>query len=219
MAAPSQPAPRRDSRRAAKAAAAVVTPDKDSHAGGPFGLRVRLRDTGELYSVAECRAGTRVKELKTALELVAGIPTEFQRLSYLDEGDMPDESTLRFNDVVPGGTVTLTVWRQGGWAELVRAAAAGDVPRLQSLLPRGSSLCASRDCGAAPEMTAWQARRAFSALFISAHRGHLPAVRFLLHNGKSRRALQRPSSHCRRGGLLCRQVRGATRYISHSGDP
>lgn len=41
-------------------------------------------------------------------------------------GDMLDEGTLRFHDVVPGGVISLNIWRYDGWIELVAAAAEGD---------------------------------------------------------------------------------------------
>lgn len=37
-----------------------------------------------------------------------------------------DDTTLKFHDVVPGGVISLSVWRYDGWMELVLAAVEGD---------------------------------------------------------------------------------------------
>ncbi|MBN3298121.1 ANR60 protein, partial [Amia calva] len=109
---------------------------------------------------------------------------------------MPEESTLRYNDVVPGGTLTLTVWHYGGWAELVKAAAGGDERRLQSLVWES-------DTGKAG------GQRAFSALFITAHRGHLMALRLLLHGG----ANVKMQTRLGRGPLHVAAAQGRTQCV------
>ncbi|MGH0181424.1 UNVERIFIED_CONTAM: hypothetical protein FKN15_006983 [Acipenser sinensis] len=50
-------------------------------------LYTRFEDTGELFKLPPCRGQTLIGELKDILELVAGIPSNLQRLSYLDEGN------------------------------------------------------------------------------------------------------------------------------------
>lgn len=45
-----------------------------------------------------------------------------------------DDTTLKFHDVVPGGVVSLCVWRYDGWMELVLAAAEGDPSKVFSRL-------------------------------------------------------------------------------------
>ena len=37
-----------------------------------------------------------------------------------------EESTLRYNDIVPGTVLTVGVWPYNGWPELVTAAASGN---------------------------------------------------------------------------------------------
>lgn len=37
------------------------------------------------------------------------------------------------NDIVPGGTITMRVWRQDGWGHLVAAAAKGDTMKVDSI--------------------------------------------------------------------------------------
>ncbi|OXB59326.1 hypothetical protein ASZ78_011859 [Callipepla squamata] len=92
----------------------------------PLGIQLRLAETNELFSLPQCHNDLTLKKLKSDLELLTGIPFHFQRLHYLDEIDLPDNSTLMDNDTVPGGTITMRIWRQDGWGHLVAAAAGGD---------------------------------------------------------------------------------------------
>ncbi|XP_031674878.1 ankyrin repeat domain-containing protein 60-like [Oncorhynchus kisutch] len=138
-----------------------------------------------MFVVPDCHHNMRIRELKNTMELVVGIPTDFQRVCYLDNGDLCDDTTIHCNDIVPGTTVTLMIWPYDGWAELVIAAATGNVFKLKSVMskpapPRSSHLSAMGSMSGAPS---WLSHRLFSALFISAHRGHMPAVRFLLQQG------------------------------------
>lgn len=43
-----------------------------------------------------------------------------------------DDTTLKFHDVVPGGIISLCVWRYDGWMELVLAAVEGDPSKVFS---------------------------------------------------------------------------------------
>ncbi|XP_078506598.1 ankyrin repeat domain-containing protein 60 [Lissotriton helveticus] len=156
-----------------------------SRGGRHYTVTVRLEASGELFSLPGCSPQTRLRELKERLETVAGVPAELQRLSYLDEGDMPNESTFKFNDIVPGGTITLRLWSQDGWKDLVQAAAEGDIMKLQRLgVTKDSKYnTPNSECLTPNQRLAWIARRAFVALYVSAHRGHLQLVKFLLENG------------------------------------
>ncbi|XP_055726206.1 uncharacterized protein LOC129816050 [Salvelinus fontinalis] len=51
-----------------------------------FSLGARLRETGEMFVVPDCHHNMRIRELKNAMELVVGVPTDFQRVCYLDNG-------------------------------------------------------------------------------------------------------------------------------------
>ncbi|XP_064162161.1 ankyrin repeat domain-containing protein 60-like [Anguilla rostrata] len=148
-----------------------------------FSVRVRLHDTGELFLVPKCSFSMKIRELKNVLELVAGIPTDFQRLCYLDKGVLMDETSFRYNGIVPGSTLSLMIWPYSGWPELVKAAAAGSVNTLKSVVFKQAPFSSSKSNEAGSLAASWLSHRLFSALFISVHRGHLPAVRFLLQNG------------------------------------
>ena len=52
-----------------------------------FYLNARVRDTGEVFMVPNCHHNMTIRELKCALELAVGIPADFQRLCYLDQGN------------------------------------------------------------------------------------------------------------------------------------
>ncbi|XP_019477855.1 ankyrin repeat domain-containing protein 60 isoform X2 [Meleagris gallopavo] len=97
-----------------------------------FSFQLRLAETNEIFSLPQCQNDLTLKQLKSDLELLTGIPFHFQRLHYLDE-NLPDDSTLMDNDIVPGGTITMRVWRQDGWGHLVAAAAKGDTMKVDSI--------------------------------------------------------------------------------------
>lgn len=54
-------------------------------------------------------------------------------LFLLPTADLPDESTFQDNDIVPGGTITMHIWRQDGWGRLVAAAAKGETLKVDSI--------------------------------------------------------------------------------------
>ncbi|XP_072489544.1 ankyrin repeat domain-containing protein 60 isoform X2 [Notamacropus eugenii] len=127
----------------------------------PFSLRVRLEETGEIYRLSSCHGDTTVRELKEELDLMAGIPFHFQRLLYLDQGILMDDSTLGFHDIVPGGIISMCIWHHDGWQELVLAALEGD---------------ASANCLAKTPVGR-------TALHVAAAMGHINCINLLLEYG------------------------------------
>ncbi|XP_065421308.1 ankyrin repeat domain-containing protein 60 [Chrysemys picta bellii] len=169
-----------------------------------FSITLHLAETSETFPLAGCYSDLTVLKLKHHLELLTGIPLHFQRLQYLDEVDLPDESTFKYNDIVPGGTITIRIWRQDGWGLLVAAAAEGDITQVDSIafsvsicvmfsfifqlislgVTKGSTCNTPNSQLLRPEeKREWIAHRAFVALYVASHRGHIPAVEFLLENG------------------------------------
>ena len=73
-------------------------------------LNIHLRSTGERFQLQTINFDTRVRELKTILEIICGIPAHLQILSYLDEGSLVDSQKLRYYDPVPNCTFELDVW-------------------------------------------------------------------------------------------------------------
>ncbi|KAM4034933.1 ankyrin repeat domain-containing protein 60 [Anomaloglossus baeobatrachus] len=157
---------------------------------GPPGGRlvtvtVRLRETGETFCGVRCSPLWTVGEVKDRLELLAGIPRPLQTLSYLDEGDMPDSSTLKYNAVIPGGTLSMSVWQYDGLTDLVTCAAKGDLAKLIGVGVTPDSTYNTENSLRldAKQKKDWLATRAGIALYIAAHRGHLHIVRFLSRIG------------------------------------
>ncbi|NXK55027.1 ANR60 protein, partial [Chauna torquata] len=157
-----------------------------------FGVCLCLAETSELFSLPRCQNDLTLKKLKSHLQLLTGIPLHFQRLQYLDEsenlqllGNLPDDSTFKDNDIVPGGTITVRICRQDGWGRLVAAAAKGETVKL-------AHLGVTEDfAGTTPyaeilgpqQKKEWVAHRAFVALFVASHRGHVKTAKFLLRHG------------------------------------
>uniref|UniRef100_A0A2K6D2L1 Ankyrin repeat domain 60 n=1 Tax=Macaca nemestrina TaxID=9545 RepID=A0A2K6D2L1_MACNE len=152
-----------------------------------FFLRVRLEETGEIFRVANCRGDMTVRELKEELDLMVGIPFNLQRLQYLDEGVLMDDATLKFHDVVPGGIISLCIWRHDGWTELVLAAVEGDPSKLSCLGLTEDSFyrTANSEHFEGEKWKQWTSQRAFVALYVASHRGHSDAVQYLLEHGAS----------------------------------
>ncbi|NXG80375.1 ANR60 protein, partial [Baryphthengus martii] len=158
----------------------------------PCGLCVQLHlaETNEIFSLPQCQNDLTLKKLKSHLEWSTGIPVHFQRLQYLDEADLPDESTFQENDIVPDGTIPMRIWQQDGWGRLVAAAAKEETAKLahlgvtaafESTMPYAELL--------GPEQKKeWVAHRAFVALFVASHRGHVGTVSFLLRHGADLRS-------------------------------
>eukprot|EP00062_Callorhinchus_milii_P002926 gi/632939627/ref/XP_007910785.1/ PREDICTED: ankyrin repeat domain-containing protein 60 [Callorhinchus milii] len=150
-----------------------------------YNLKVRLQSTGELFWVKDSSDVMTITEMKSKLELVAGVPRKLQRLTYLDEGDLPDNTTLEYNDVVRRGTIIMKTWGQDGWDKILTAAAKGAVSQLSEMgVTKDSTFNTpnSRRMNAA-QREEWIAERASASLFIAAHRGHHSMVKFLLENG------------------------------------
>nr|XP_025041548.1 ankyrin repeat domain-containing protein 60 isoform X1 [Pelodiscus sinensis]XP_025041549.1 ankyrin repeat domain-containing protein 60 isoform X1 [Pelodiscus sinensis]XP_025041550.1 ankyrin repeat domain-containing protein 60 isoform X1 [Pelodiscus sinensis]XP_025041551.1 ankyrin repeat domain-containing protein 60 isoform X1 [Pelodiscus sinensis] len=150
-----------------------------------FSIKLHLVETSETFPLSGCYQGLTVRKLKHHLELLTGVPLHFQRLQYLDEVDLPDESTFKYNDIVPGGTIRISIWRQDDWGLLVAAAAEGDLAQLIGLgVVKGSESSTPNSQLMGPaERKEWIAHRAFVALYITSHRGHIDAIQFLLQNG------------------------------------
>ncbi|XP_030164952.1 ankyrin repeat domain-containing protein 60 [Lynx canadensis] len=150
-----------------------------------FILRVLLEETGEMFQVAHCHSDMTVRELKEELELVVGVPLDLQRLQYLDQGVLMDDTTLKFHDVVPGGIISLCIWHYDGWTELILAAVEGDLSKLSCLAVDEDSVyqtANSKHLGG-ERRKEWICQRAFVALYITSHRGHPDAVQHLLEHG------------------------------------
>ncbi|ETE66593.1 Ankyrin repeat domain-containing protein 60, partial [Ophiophagus hannah] len=95
-----------------------------------FNIKLQIIESDELFSLPECHRDLSIGKLKNRLELYVGIPVNFQRIQYLDEADLEDESTLRKHEIIPGGTLTMRIWPEDSWGQLVAAAASGKIKKV-----------------------------------------------------------------------------------------
>ena len=73
-------------------------------------FNVHLRSTGERFTLQTVHPDTKIRELKTILEIICGVPAHLQILSYLDEGTLQDSQKLKYYDPVPNCTFELDIW-------------------------------------------------------------------------------------------------------------
>ncbi|KAK3596887.1 hypothetical protein CHS0354_029074 [Potamilus streckersoni] len=147
-----------------------------------FNIFVRLF-TDEKFPLKNISGDMKIRELKEYMEFATGIPFNMQRISYLDDGDLLDSSDVRSNDIVPGATLQLRVWPM--WKELIEAAASNDIDWVFKL---GVTQPTDYRTPHSDYMTKrarkiWLEERAFLALFIAAHRGHIKLVKKLIDSG------------------------------------
>ncbi|XP_032897149.1 ankyrin repeat domain-containing protein 60 [Amblyraja radiata] len=152
-----------------------------------FDLRVHVEATGEKFRITECSNNMTIREMKSKLELITAIPTNYQRLYYIDEGEMPDNVTLKFNGIISGGIIRLKTWSQDGLDKLFEAAALGYMDELLALgVTKDSDYTTPNSKRMdAKAKAVWNSERNFVALLIAAHRGHVDIVRYLLKNGSN----------------------------------
>ncbi|XP_053402143.1 uncharacterized protein LOC128557808 isoform X2 [Mercenaria mercenaria] len=158
---------------------AQTTKDREKHA---FSIFVKLF-TGEKFPLKNISNEMKIQDLKTYMEFATGVPVHMQRISYLDDGELLDQTDIRSNDIVPGATLQMHVWPM--WKELIEACATNDVEWVFRL---GVTQPTSYHTPGSEYMTkrarkAWLQERAFLALFIAAHRGHDKLVRRLIEAG------------------------------------
>lgn len=73
-------------------------------------LNIHLRSTGERFKLTTVSFESKVRDLKTILEIICGVPAHLQILTYLDEGSLQDSQKLKYYDPVPNCTFELDVW-------------------------------------------------------------------------------------------------------------
>ncbi len=144
-------------------------------------LFVNVPLTREKFRLSDIQLSTKIIDLKEKLELVAGIPTNLQRLQYLDKEDLLDNTDLRKNDVVPSGTLTLQIWRT--WEKLISDVCSGNISQVLNR----DFICASAASDIDPALLRLKESdmkyRMSIALFIAAHRGKKDLVNRLINEG------------------------------------
>lgn len=147
-----------------------------------FDLRIQLF-TKEIFHLTDVYNDMKVRAIKAKVEFVAGIPSHLQRLTYLDGADMMDESDLKHHDIVPGAVINLDIWHT--WKPLVQAVALCNVSEVLKLgVTQDTDYSTPSSKIMKPQTReAWIAERAFVALCIAAHRGHVILVQRLIEGG------------------------------------
>lgn len=149
----------------------------------PFDIYIYIASTGEKFLLKNVHAEMNIRELKCYAELVVGIPYNLQRLQYLDEGDMLDDSDLRHNDVVAGATINLKLWRM--WDSLVAAVCRGSVDQVLKEGVVVEKAWESLDPLSYKNKVSVAKERASVALFIAAHRGRNNLIKSVIDNGEA----------------------------------
>ncbi|XP_071958468.1 uncharacterized protein [Antedon mediterranea] len=139
--------------------------------------------TGESFVIKDVYNDMKIKDLKSLMEFVSGVPSYLQRPSYLDNADLMDDSNVRHHDIVAGGTITLDVWNT--WKTLISAAAEGNIEQLMKLGVTSDQEFTTPSSKRMNEKArkGWVAERAFVALCIASHRGHVSLVQKLIDGG------------------------------------
>ena len=150
-----------------------------------FDLYVNIPLIRRKFKLPDLLQNTKIIEIKQRLELVAGIPTNLQRLQYLDKEDLTDKADLRSIDIVPASTLTLQIWRT--WERLVSSVAAGD---LEGII--NSEICGSHisimDAALMKLQLENRKYRLGIALFLAAHSGQRGLVEKLIERGADKDA-------------------------------
>ncbi|PIK42957.1 hypothetical protein BSL78_20181 [Apostichopus japonicus] len=155
-----------------------------------FDLRIQLFNQ-EIFRLHDVFNDMKVRAVKAKVEFVTGIPSHLQRLTYLDGADMMDNSDLKHHDMVPGAIVNLDIWHT--WKPLVDAAAMGNVAEVLKLgVTQDTEYSTPSSKIMKPQVrNEWIAERAFVALCIAAHRGHVMLVRRLIEGDSAPRRIHR----------------------------
>ncbi|XP_076469945.1 uncharacterized protein LOC143300242 [Babylonia areolata] len=136
-----------------------------------FKVQVKLIPTDEVFTLNQIHNDMKISELKEYLEFATGLPTHIQRVSYLDEGEMLDDTDVRSNDIVPGATLHLRVWPM--WTTLIEAVAGNDIDHVMMLGVTNPTEYRSpnSDYMTKRARKAWLEERASVALSMAANRG------------------------------------------------
>ncbi|XP_070575120.1 ankyrin repeat domain-containing protein 35-like [Ptychodera flava] len=139
--------------------------------------------TNETFPLKKIHNDMKIRELKALVEFVAGIPSHLQRLNYLDDGDMTDDTDIKYHDIVPGATLLLDIWNM--WKSLVEAVAEGDPEKVFALgVTQNTTYSTPNSARMNPrQRAAWIDERAFIALCIASHRGNTNLVTKLIDAG------------------------------------
>ncbi|XP_070537299.1 uncharacterized protein [Ptychodera flava] len=157
--------------------------DIDSEIEGlnTFKLFIQL-PTEDLTSFTNLPSGTTVFDLKAKIELVSGIPGQIYILSYVDGVDLDEESRLILGKNIQNAD-TLRVQLLLSWNELFYSTWKN---KLDEVYYNGGVQLLNHACfnvQDAPLLQRVIAERAFIALYLACHRGHVKLTQALLGIG------------------------------------
>lgn len=98
-------------------------------------FKVVIKCTLEQFHVTSFPISFKIRDLKAVLELIAGIPYNLQRLSYLDDGELIDPKELQYYDVIDGAILMMDIWSI--YIGLIKSVVLGD---FKDVLKQGVSL-------------------------------------------------------------------------------
>ncbi|XP_041375849.1 LOW QUALITY PROTEIN: uncharacterized protein LOC121388539 [Gigantopelta aegis] len=145
-----------------------------------FKINVKVEATEETFRLPEVYNEMKVTELKNYMEFITGIPFHLQRISYLDEGDLLDNTDVRANDIVVGATLIMKIWSQ--WRELIEAVVFNDIEWVFQLGVTQDTEYKTPNSEYMPARARkqWVSSRADLAMIVAAHRGHTEMVARLI---------------------------------------
>lgn len=73
-------------------------------------FKVIIKCTHEPFNVSNFPITLKIRDLKSVLELISGIPYNLQRLSYLDDGELIDPKEIQYYDVIDGAILMMDIW-------------------------------------------------------------------------------------------------------------
>lgn len=148
-----------------------------------FTVNIRVVPTTELIPQKGVTNDLTIEDLKIMAEYTAGVPTNLQRLAYLDQENLKDDSAVQDYDVVSNSELRLDVWLT--WKKLIEVAAYGDS---ELLFQQGITLDSKFSSPTLNYMSSQERRRVlaergFVALYVAAHHNHKLLCEILLKAG------------------------------------
>jgi len=151
--------------------------------GNTVNIKVSCKITNEDIALSDVDVKIELSLIKENLELLTGIPSDIQRISYLDDGDLDDNSCLNDHHIVNNGQLQLKVWNE--WVDLISAASKGDIHKVMQLgVTEESDFNTANSRRMATEARSkWLKQRGFVAMLVASHHGNKNLIKKLLEAG------------------------------------
>merc|ERR1712002_875672 len=151
--------------------------------GNTVNIKVNCKITNEEIALSNVDVKSELSEIKENLELLTGIPSDIQRISYLDDSDLDDKSCLSDHHIVNNGQLQLKVWDE--WTSLINTVSKGDINEVMQLgVTDDSGFNTANSRMMEPEARSkWLRRRGFVAMLVASHHGNKHLIGKLLQEG------------------------------------